>query len=141
METEITKRDEKILDTLLEDSRVELCKISHKNKIPISTIFDRIDRLSSKGIISKFCTIINHKYLRFSMHYFLHIKAKTLPLDFRINSVFSLSDSENYLIDCFFKDESDKDAFRKILKQNKITILKEISIYESIKQHGFRFEG
>jgi DNA-binding Lrp family transcriptional regulator len=128
-------KDKIILNNLLADSRIELRKIAESEKIPLSTVFDRIERLRKEGIINNFSCLLNYKYLRCPLEYIFFIKGKVSE-DYRINHISSLSQTESNFVIAIFKDLSDLDDFKKKLKKEKNKITKEFPIYERIKENG-----
>ncbi len=56
-------KDEKILNTLKENSRLSSQQISKRTAIPITTVHNRIKKLLSEGVIEKFTIKLNPKKL------------------------------------------------------------------------------
>jgi Lrp/AsnC family transcriptional regulator for asnA, asnC and gidA len=59
MLTDLDEEELVILRTLQRDGRISYAELSRRTGIPDSTIHDKIDRLVSRGIISKFVAILN----------------------------------------------------------------------------------
>jgi DNA-binding Lrp family transcriptional regulator len=127
--------DEVILSHLRADSRRSLSAISYSEKIPISTVFDRISKLESK-IILRYYSLINPAYLRFSIHAFFHVSDSTKNIlnlsTVNINSILELDRKNTYFIEAFFRSSRDFAEFKSALKTNKIQILKQFLVFETI---------
>lgn len=130
------EKDKKILNYLLEDSRMELCRISARTKIPISTIFDRIKKMKENSIIRKFTCNLNTDYIRYPLKMFFLVEGQ--PSEKRINCCYSTENPGIFFIQAFFKDFEDLSLFKKNLKNQKCSIKKEIKIFETLKEQGFR---
>ena len=55
------EKDEQILQILLINSKLSTHQISKKTGIPITTVHNRIKKLTKKGIIKGYTIVIDHK--------------------------------------------------------------------------------
>ena len=128
------KRDHIILNSLLNDSRMELSQISKEHNIPVSSVFDRLQKMRNDKKLIKFYSEIDPQYLRFPIRMFFVIKGE-IPEDFKINNSYALSDIDHYLLDMHFKDLKDIDRFKKALIKKRSRIVKNFKIYEILKEN------
>jgi len=59
--TYLGEEDVIILRELQEDGRISYAELSRKTRIPDSTIYDKIKKLISRGVIKKFAAIIDQE--------------------------------------------------------------------------------
>ena len=128
-------KDVKIINNLLKNSRMDLNQISKKEGIPVSTVFDRIERLRKEGVINKFSCLLNYKYLRHPLEYIFFVLGDP-GVDLRINYCSSLSTPNSFVLMTVFSDLEDKEDFKKLLRSKKVKIRKQFPIYEKIKENG-----
>lgn len=58
---EIDKIDRKIIELIKENCKLSTRKIAKKNSIPITTVYNRIKRLETEGVIKKYSAVIDEK--------------------------------------------------------------------------------
>lgn len=116
------EKDRKILEELRKNGRASLTNISAETNIPVSTVFDRVQKLEQK-IITRYATLIDPKYFRYSLRS-IFITRK-VPDSKNINSVFALSVPNTYAISAYFRDIQEYKAFRRHAK-----IIKEFPLQE-----------
>jgi DNA-binding Lrp family transcriptional regulator len=127
--------DEAIIFHMRSDARRSLVSISYAEKLPVSTIFDRLSRLESNSIV-RYTSLLNPALLRFGIHIFFIIRDPSrslLDLEFvGINTIYGLDSKELFCVESFFRSHQECDVFRRMLRSRKACILKEYVVYESM---------
>lgn len=65
---ELDAKDRRILEELRRDAKATTGKIAKRTTLPITTVHNRIKRLESKGIITKYAPVLNHQRLGLGIH-------------------------------------------------------------------------
>lgn len=79
--------DEKIINELIEHSKIPLRKLATKLNISFVTILNRIKKLEKEGIIQKYTSKINYEKLGYGVHVIIEMrisKGKLLELENKI---------------------------------------------------------
>ncbi|UUX92096.1 Lrp/AsnC family transcriptional regulator [Methanoplanus endosymbiosus] len=75
----LDKVDNAILSELAKDGRTSMAELGKKLSIAPSTVFKRIEKLKSNGIIQRFTIVVNPEFFRHSIIVFLSISVN--PID------------------------------------------------------------
>jgi len=75
----LDKVDNAILSELAKDGRTSMADLGKKLSIAPSTVFKRIEKLKSSGIIQRFTIVVNPEFFRHSIIVFLSISVN--PMD------------------------------------------------------------
>jgi DNA-binding Lrp family transcriptional regulator len=141
----LTKKELLILTHLRADSRKSLTRISRETGIPISTIFDKVNKLG-KSTISKYSPLLNFQKLGFGLRVNLILKAndkrKQDLKDFllknqNVNSLLRLNNNFDFFIETVFRDMKGLEEFYENLKKFKIKKKKEFFVIEDLKKEEF----
>ena len=98
---------EKILSSLVENSRMPISKISQKTNIPDSTISNRIKKLEKNGVIEKYTTILDPEKVGINVSAIIIIQTETekhenvekeLPKLKEVTDVYTVSGEYDILI-------------------------------------------
>jgi len=73
----LDESDFKILKELQRDGRISFAEISRRTGIPDSTIYDRITKLKSKGVIRGFAVILDDKKLGINITALVGVETKS----------------------------------------------------------------
>jgi len=134
-----------ILTHLRADSRKSLAMINRETNIPISTIFDKVNKLG-ESTISKYSPLLDFQKLGFGIRINFVLKAndkKKQDLnDFllenkNVNSMLRLSNDFDFFIETVFRDMKGLEEFSESLEKFKIKKKKEFFIIEDIKKEEF----
>jgi len=141
----LTKKELLILTHLRADSRKSLTRISRETGIPISTIFDKVNKLG-KSTISKYSPLLDFQKLGFGLRVNLILKAndkrKQDLKDFllknqNVNSLLRLNNNFDFFIETVFRDMKGLEEFYENLKKFKIKKKKEFFVIEDLKKEEF----
>ena len=141
----LTKKDLLILTHLRADSRKSLAMISRETNIPISTIFDKVNKLG-KNTISKYSPLLDFQKLGFGIRINFALKAndkKKQDLnDFllenkNVNSMLRLNNDFDFFIETVFRDMKGLEEFSESLEPFKIKKKKKFFIIEDLKKEEF----
>ncbi|MBA3064613.1 Lrp/AsnC family transcriptional regulator [Candidatus Woesearchaeota archaeon] len=134
-----------ILTHLRADSRKSLAMISRETNIPISTIFDKVNKLG-KSTISKYSPLLDFQKLGFGIRINFALKAndkrKQEFKDFllknkNVNSMLRLNNGFDFFIETVFRDMKGLEEFSESLEPFKIKKKKEFFIIEDLKKEDF----
>jgi len=92
MSIEIDEVDEVILEMLQEDSRIPFRKIAQRLGVSEATIFVRVKKLSDKGIINRFTTIVSPELVGKGLTAFVLIDADPKKLEKVFESLNEIDD-------------------------------------------------
>ena len=108
---ELDQKDNKIIETLKQDSREPIREISKKTKIRPSTVHQRIQKLLESGVIEKFTIKLNNKLVGENFIVFMLVKGGTTEYidnkilhDFHVKEVFGITGEYDLLIKLKFED-------------------------------------
>ena len=94
----IDKKDIEIISCLRKNSREKLKKIAKDVSLPISTVYDRIQKMEALGVIKKYSCMIDPKKIDYS------IKAKIFfKMPNEVKKEFELSETKNPVINSLSK--------------------------------------
>ena len=141
----LTKKELLILTHLRADSRKSLAMISRETNIPISTIFDKVNKLG-KNTISKYSPLLDFQKLGFGIRINFILKAndkkKQEIKDFlltnkNVNSILRLNNEFDFFVEAVFRDMKGLEEFSESLEKFKIKKKKEFFIIEDLKREEF----
>lgn len=133
-----------ILLHLREDARKSLTKISEQTEIPLTTVYDIVNRLKDKDIIHRYVPMIDFAKIGFSVRMSIALKADNkrdllgfLISNANINSVHKVTGDYDFLADAVFQNMSDYEMFKEEIERFKLLKLREHHIIEEVKREGF----
>jgi len=141
----LTKKELLILTHLRADSRKSLAMISRETDIPISTIFDKVNKLG-KSMISKYSPLLDFQKLGFGLRVNFVLKANDkkkqelkdfLLINKNVNSMLRLNNDFDFFIEAVFRDMKGLEEFSESLEKFKIKKKKEFFIIEDLKREEF----
>ena len=145
----IPKKEAILFNCLREDSRKKLRDISRHTNIPISTAYDILNKMRIQSI-DKFTILPRYNVLGYKTHAIMIIRpspdardslSRFLNSSRMINSFFVI-DGTDFLIDMFFKDNSELNRFCKSIEGNYKTFNYEVHlVLDEIKKEGFLLEA
>jgi len=142
----MNKKDLKIIASLRGNGRETLTAMSKKINVPVSTIFDRI-RWQEKNLIIKPTTLINFTKLGLQVRAQIFVKVskqnkeelkEDLVRNNFVNSVYSLGNGFDFLVEGVFYNIKDLENFVSLLEEKYDIMDKEVYyIVEELKKEGF----
>ncbi len=142
---DLKQNDIKILSELRKNSRSSLTLMSKNTGIPVSTIFDRINRMDNY-VISKHSTLIDFNKLGFGLRAAVVLKSSKkrrkelgefLSKSPQVNSLFRISEGFDFFADCIFRNMQELNEFYGKLSEIKTARKKEFFIINEIKSEEF----
>lgn len=70
----IDETDRKLLDVLLEDSRLSYRQIASKVGVSVATVMNRIKRLEKEGVIKRYTTVLDYEKLGYDIDAIISMK-------------------------------------------------------------------
>lgn len=132
-----------ILSKVRENARISLAEISRQTKIPVTTIYDTLNRLKKRKIIEKQVSIIDFSKIGFGTRINLILKAdkkneliEYLKSNPNVNSIHKVSGNYDFLIDVVFSNLINYESFKDELKKFDLTNIREHHIVEEVKKEG-----
>ncbi len=139
----LTKRELLILTHLRENSRKSLAVISRETEIPISTVFEKVNKLE-KNTISRYSPLLEFSKIGFGLKINFLLKSKNkknlkefLLKNKNINSVLRINGFFDFFVEAVFRDMKDVENFHESLSELKIEDKQEIFIIEDLKKENF----
>jgi len=123
-----------------------LTAISKETGMPISTIFDRLRKYETEGIVKRHTALLDFGKLGYEVK--VHIALK-VPRECRdnlkayllnepmINSVYRINNGYDFMIEAFFKNVNDVHEFVEGLERFKVKNPEEYYVLEEIKKEAF----
>ena len=114
--------DQKILNVLLEDSRLSYRQISQKIGVSTATVMNRVNALTKEGIIRGFTTLIDYDKLGFDFDVIIEVRVahgklneveKKLAADYNVVAVYDATGDFDVTLIGRFKGRRQLDAFVK----------------------------
>lgn len=138
----IDETDKKIINCLLENSRLSYRQIAKKIHVSVATVMHRVNALTKEGIITGFTTIVDYEKLGYDVDVIIYlriIKGKLFDVEKKVShhpnvvAVYDITGDFDALILAKFKTRREVDAFVKkiqtydfIEKTNTILVLNTI---------------
>ncbi|MEK6941162.1 MAG: Lrp/AsnC family transcriptional regulator [Nanoarchaeota archaeon] len=141
----IRKKELLLISCLRNDGRMSLTAASRHTNIPVSTIFEKLKKYHN-GIIHRPTVLLNFEALGFSTRANICIRTKKehrnlleklLKKDFRVNTMFKVADTWDYMFEGIFKDMQELQEFLEFIEE-KCPIEKQVHfILNDIKKETF----
>ena len=144
----LTEKEQAILQLLCENSRATVTEIARKVNLPRSTVYDKIRRFKTEGIVEKYCCLVNFNSLGLPINTTILFKVadsekagfgKELVASRHTNSISRLANDYDYLSSFAFSSMDDLHKFldnltaRYQLKDYKI-----LYVARELKREGYR---
>ncbi|MFH1249002.1 MAG: Lrp/AsnC family transcriptional regulator [archaeon] len=148
-EINLDKKDRKIIEMLAKDGRVPLTQIAKKSMLSKDSIAYRIKRLQERGVIKKFCTIVNYKSFGYTAYNVLlqtrEVTTETeekflkyLDKEPRIIDVIDYSDIIDFQIKILVKDIEEFDSIISWIKREFAEIIEHIITLHVVEEMSNR---
>ena len=141
------EKERQIISHLRQNSRKSLGSISESIEMPISTIYDKINRFNNDKVIKRFTALIDFKKLGYHHHAKLiltttpHQKAELLNFlrtHPAINSIDEINSGYDFLVETIHKDVKEYLEFIETLNESfEITDKKELLIVNEVAREKF----
>jgi len=139
----LTEKDKIILGELRKNARTPLAEISRKNKIPLTTVFNKVKRFE-KDFIVKHTSFVDFSKLGhfLKVNFILKSNDKHELLQFlsassKVNSVYKINNNYDFLVECIFKNMGDLEDFTERLNEYSLESCDVHHIIETLKLEEF----
>lgn len=140
--------DRKILNTLLEDSRLSYRKIAKRSGVSVATVMKRVNKLEKEGVIRGYTAAINYDTLGFDIDVLVSIKVSKGKLfqvenkigaDESVLSVFDVTGDYDAVVVARFRNRRFLDSFlKKIQTYDFVERTNTVMILNTIKDKQMR---
>ncbi len=120
------EKDRRILNIIIEDSRLSYRRIARKSGLSAATVINRVMRMRTEGIIRKYSASIDYDKLGYGMHVFIEVRvSKGRLLDSEemiaknphVYAVYDVTGGSDTLVMARFKNTKQLDNFVKSLQK------------------------
>ncbi|MFA6461012.1 MAG: winged helix-turn-helix transcriptional regulator [Candidatus Woesearchaeota archaeon] len=142
------EKERQIISELRKDSRTSLSAISQSVGMPISTIYDKINRMQRENLIHKYALLIDFPKLGYHHHAHLALKvdkaqrkglSSFLENHASINSLHEIDGGFDFMFETVHKDVKEYSLFLEELKEKfSVLELKEYQVINIIDRERFR---
>jgi len=143
----MNEKERLIISHLRKDARTSLASISQEIHIPISTIYDKINKLHKDNVIRKYTALVNFSSMGFHYHAKLVLKVKKeekkelqlfLKKHQAVNSLSEINNGFDFLIETVHHDIKEFISFKEGLEECfNIIDLQEFQIIKEIERERF----
>jgi len=143
----MNEKERLIISHLRKDARTSLASISQEIHIPISTIYDKINKLHKDNVIRKHTALVNFSSMGFHYHAKLVLKVKKeekkelqlfLKKHQAVNSLSEINNGFDFLIETVHHDIKEFISFKEGLEECfNIIDLQEFQIIKEIERERF----
>ncbi len=140
----LTNKEILILKQLRKDCRINLKELREVIGLSTATILHKIGKLE-RTVIKRHTILLDNKQIGYPIRNNFILRAKDqnntkqfLMDHFNVNSISMTEDNEFY-VDCFFKDLKEMYSFVNQLEEKDIEIKHTVHVIEGVKEEGLRF--
>ena len=134
MHTKLTKSDQKLLMHLRQDGRKRVTRIADEERIPVTTVYDRL-RCHTGKTIRRITSLLDFSDLGYGC--IVHIVAQQIQPGLRelllsqpnVNSLYRVNGSQRFRADCIFTDRLQQHRFLEDLQRHA-----DIQVFEEIEE-------
>ncbi len=146
----IDETDKKILNVLLDDSRLSYREIAKKVGVSVATVMHRVNRLQKEKIIKKYTAVLDYEKLGYDVEITIHLKigkGKLIELENKIAktknvfAVYDVTGKSDAIVIARFKNRRSMDNFLKQIQTYDFVERTETSlILNTIKEESPKVE-
>ena len=135
-----------LLSHFRNNARISLTKLSRLTKIPVSTIFDRLQYYERKRVITKNTSLLNFKKLGFDVRNQILIACNSSNRDDlqnflvnhpSVNTIFRINNGFDFIVETVFRNMNEMDDFMCSLDSFELLEKKEFFVMEDLKREEF----
>jgi DNA-binding Lrp family transcriptional regulator len=141
------QKEWEILSELRKNAKTSLASISEKIKMPVSTVYDKINKMQKSNLITKNVALVNYSKLGYNHHHnFLikvnHSEKKDLSIFLKeskcVNSLFETNGNFDFIVEIIHKNIKDYLNFADKLKESfNIMDMQELQVIDELKKEDF----
>lgn len=149
MTEKLSPKDDRILSFLREHSRSSIVQIARKLGMPRTTVYDKIRRFKSMGLIRKYTCLIDPMKVGYPIHAIVLFKLNRSQKEFGnflqrsvyTNNVTKMGNSFDYMSSFYFKTVNDlQEYIEKLTASFEIKEYKILYIAKELKSEGFKLD-
>jgi DNA-binding Lrp family transcriptional regulator len=150
MKAAVDHADFKILSRLRKNARETLTRVSRDTGIPISSVFDRLKRLETNGVIIRHSSLVDTEKIGTSVRAILLIKTrdkdtkeleKCLSASPPVNNLLKINGELSLMVEAWFKDMKAFEEFVEMLREQFKGIAFSVHhVLEDLKRESFWFD-
>ena len=137
------EKDIEIIKHLRKNARISLADISRDTGMPISTVFDKLNKLEN-NLIRKHTTLLDFPALGYALkvNFLLKCKDKDKTKEFlmnhkNVNTLYRLNNGMDFLVEVIFKDMNEMEDFSEKLDELGMQKNERYHIIEELKKEDF----
>ena len=139
----VNEKDLSIIRFLRNDARISLADISRNTGIPISTVFDKLNKFEN-NIIDKHVSLLNFNELGYALKVNFIIKCKDrdkiknfLVEQKSVNNLYRINNGSDFFVEAVFKDMNEMEEFSEKLEEIGVDKKDRFHVIEEIKRESF----
>jgi len=139
----IKDKDVKILKFLRKNARTSLADISRETNIPISTVFDKLNRMEN-SLINKHTSLLNFPALGYALkvNYLLKCRDRNKVKDFllehkNVNTLYRVNNGSDFFVEAIFKDMNEMEEFSEALEELSLYKAEKFHVIEELRKEDF----
>lgn len=141
------EKERQIISHLRKDARTSLAAISQEIEMPISTVYDKINRMQQNNIIKKHTIIVDFPKLGYHYHAKIALKIQKkqkeelvnfLKNHLSVNSIYEINNGFDLFVETFHKNVKEYLEFMDSLQEGfEIIEIKEYQVINEIENEKF----
>jgi DNA-binding Lrp family transcriptional regulator len=141
-----TQKELTILQLLRKNSRATVTEIARTIGLPRSTVYDKIRKLETEGVITKYCGLVNFERLGLPVSAIIMFKSadnkaefgNTLQKSRNVNNIFKLGNEYDYLAHAAFDSMDSMHTFLdELVVRQQVRDYKILYITKELKCEGY----
>lgn len=132
-----------ILKHMRQNARKSLTEISHHTSIPVSTVFDRLQKYE-KGVIKRYTSLLNFEKIGYNVRVVYIISSNKreslkgfLMKHRNVNNVYRLNNGYDFYAEAVFRNMKELEEFNEQLERFSIRLRQEHHIIEELAKERF----
>lgn len=139
-------RDYTVIGYFRHDARTTLTDMSKTTKIPVSTIYDKLQRFEERDIIKRHTSLVNFDELGYDIRVYLMLSVDQPDYEDvegflgdhnKVNSVLRTSNGYDYIAEAIFHDMEEYDAFFSALGEQPVVDCEQHFVMDEVKREAF----
>ena len=139
-------RDYTVIGYFRHDARTTLTDMSKTTKIPVSTIYDKLQRFQDRDIIKRHTSLVNFDELGYDIRVNLLLSVDHEDYDDvetflndhkKVNNVLRVSNGYDYIAEAVFRDMEEYDTFFNSLGEQPIDDIDQYFVMDEVKREAF----
>jgi DNA-binding Lrp family transcriptional regulator len=139
-------RDYTVIGYFRHDARTTLTDMSKTTQIPVSTIYDKLQRFEERDIIKRHTSLVNFDELGYDIRVYLLLTVdqgdydgveEFLDQHRKVNNVLRTSNGYDYIAEAIFHDMEEYDEFFTALDEEPVDECEQHFVMDEVKREAF----